>query len=106
MKRIRAHNLSFVVALACFAPGLVLAKPADVPLPDRKPERPVLSAEQAPAAPDAATTTSETTPTAPEATPPNAEVTTAPDAAPATPEAAPATPEICLLYTSDAADEE
>jgi len=65
-----------------------------VPLPDRNPERPVLSAEQAPAAQDAAPTTSEAAPAAPETTPPNAEVTAAPDAAPATPEAAPATPEI------------
>jgi soluble lytic murein transglycosylase len=95
MKRIRAHNLSVAVALACFAPGLASAKPALVSLPDRNPERPVLSAGEAPA--DAAPTPSETAPGTSETAPANAEVTAVPDAAPATPEtapeAAPATPE-------------
>jgi soluble lytic murein transglycosylase len=54
MKRIRAHNLSFLVALACLAPGAAAAKPSTIPLPDRNPDRPAQTAEQAAPAPEAA----------------------------------------------------
>ncbi len=91
MKRICANKLSVVVALACVAPGLALAAAAPVTLPDRNPERPVLSAEQAPAAPDAAPTTADATPAASQSAPatpdsPAAGAEAAPTAAPAVPE--------------------
>ncbi len=53
MKRIRAHHLPFLVALACLAVGPVAAAP--VPLPDRNPERPDLPAEAQDASPDTTT---------------------------------------------------
>lgn len=53
MKRIRAHYLSFLVALAC-VPALALAKAEPIPLPDRNPDRPAATPEEAAPASDAA----------------------------------------------------
>jgi len=98
MKRIRVHNLSIVVALACAGSGVAVAAPESLSPPDRNPERPALSAAQTPAAtpsaPQAVPTTPEAAPAAPETASADP-ATPAPDAAPATPapEAAPATPD-------------
>ncbi|MEZ5873653.1 MAG: transglycosylase SLT domain-containing protein [Hyphomicrobiales bacterium] len=82
MKRIRAHHFSLLVALACVAPGFATAKATSVPPPDRNPERPAASAEQAIATPKAASGTEDSKPTA--------ETTLAtPEAASSTPDGAP-----------------
>lgn len=57
MKRIRARNLPLLLALVCFAPGLAAAKSSVAPLPDRNPDRPAQTVEQAAPAPQDATPT-------------------------------------------------
>jgi soluble lytic murein transglycosylase len=83
MKHICAHHLSFLVVLACASSAPAIAKTGPVPLPDRNPERPAPTLEQAATADAAPSTNASATTEAPSA---SSETAAAPaPEAPATP---------------------